>query len=128
MNKENKVIALVGVFVVLTVFLLVSLDKRMKSEEINLGDNPDSVVFADIGHLGLATAGNNNAVLETGEYIYSLPTSNPNITYSWLQVKNAVGNDITYNNFSGSYLHIDGNVRKMILNYTSKNTGTAESS
>ena len=126
MNKENKVIALVGVFVVLTVFLLVSLDKRMKSEEINLGDNPDSVVFADIGHLGLATAGNNNAVLETGEYIYSLPTSNPNITYSWLQVKNAVGNDITYNNFSGSYLHIDGNVRKMILNYTSKNTGTAE--
>ncbi len=124
MNKENKVIALVGIFVVLTVALIVSLDRRMKSSEVNLGDESDSVVFADIGHFALATAGNNNAVLETGEYIYSLPTSNPNITYNWLQVKNEVGNNITYNNFSGSYLHVDGTIKKMILNYTSRNTGT----
>ena len=30
MNKENKVLALVGIFVVLTVALIVSLDRRMK--------------------------------------------------------------------------------------------------
>ena len=126
MNKENKVLILVGVFVTLTVALIVFLDsKRFKSKEIILGDDSDNVVFADVGHYGLATAGNNNAVLETGEYIYSLPIENPNITYNWLQIKTAVGSGITYNNFSGSYLHIDGNVKKMIFNYTSKNTGTA---
>ena len=126
MNKENKVLILVGVFVTLTVALIVFLDsKRFRSKEIILGDDSDNVVFADVGHYGLATAGNNNAVLETGEYIYSLPIENPNITYNWLQIKTAVGSGITYNNFSGSYLHIDGNVKKMIFNYTSKNTGTA---
>jgi hypothetical protein len=125
MKKENKVLFLIGIFVVFAVTLIVFFDKKMKYGEINLADNEDKLVFADVGHYGLTTAGNNNAVLETGDYIYSLPIDNPNITYNWLQIKNSVGNNITYNNFSGSYLHVDGNVKKMIFNYTSKNTGTA---
>ena len=124
MKKENKVLFLIGIFVVFAVTLIVFFDKKMKYGEINLADNEDKLVFADVGHYGLTTAGNNNAVLETGDYIYSLPIDNPNITYNWLQIKNSVGNNITYNNFSGSYLHVDGNVKKMIFNYTSKNTGT----
>ncbi len=125
MNKENKVLALVGIFVIFAVTLIVFFDKKMKYGEVNLADNIDKLVFADVGHYGLTTAGNNNAVKETGEYINSLPIDNPNITYNWLQIKNSVGSGITYNNFSGSYLHVDGTVKKMIFNYTSKNTGTA---
>ena len=126
MNKENKVLILVGIFVTITVALIVFLDnKLLKSKEINLGDiGADNIIFSDVGHFGLSTAGNNNAVRETGEYIYSLPNENQNITYNWLQVKTAVGSNVTYNNFSGSYLHVDGTVRKMLFNYTSKNTGT----
>ena len=127
MNKENKVLILVGIFVTITVALIVFLDnKLLKSKEINLGDiGADNIIFSDVGHFGLSTAGNNNAVRETGEYIYSLPNENQNITYNWLQVKTAVGNNITYNNFSGSYLHVNGTVRKMLFNYTSRNATTA---
>ena len=125
MNKENKVLTLVGIFVVLAVTLIVTFDRKMKVSEENLGDMEENTYFADIGHYALSTAGNNNAVLETGEFIYSLPTANPNVTYNWLQVKNAVGGNITYNNFSGSYLHIDGSIKKMVLSYTSRNTSTA---
>ena len=119
MNKENKVITLVGLFVVLAVALIVFIDRKLsKPEEISLGDD-GTTVFADIGHYGLEVAGNFNTKEETTEFVYSLPSSNPNITYNWLQVKNSVGNDITYNNFSGSYLHIDGKVKTMLFNYTS---------
>lgn len=125
MNKENKVLILIGIFVIFAVTLIVFFDRKIKYDEVNLASEGNTVAFSNIGHYGLTTAGNNNAVLETGEYIYSLPIDNPNITYNWLQIKNSVGSGITYNNFSGSYLHVDGTVRKMLFNYTSRNTGTA---
>ncbi len=64
MNKENKVLILVGIFVTITVALIVFLDnKLLKSKEINLGDiGADNIIFSDVGHFGLSTAGNNNAV------------------------------------------------------------------
>ena len=122
MNKENKLLTFIGIFVVLTIALVVSFNNnRLKGEEA-LGD-VNTRRFAELGHYGFATAGNNNVSSETGEFILSYPQSNPNIQYSWLSTKQAITNEdatITdYNNFSGSYMYVDGNLKGLFLHYVS---------
>jgi len=127
MNKENKVLSIIGIFVVFTVALIVSFNNRnLRKEEISVGDITDK--YESIGHYAFATAGNHNVSNASGDYILSYPQSNPNVNYNWLDIKSAImANDSSitdFSNFTGSYLRIDGTLTKLKLHYTStSNTG-----